>query len=537
MADEKKTILLIDVSSIFWPAAMSTASDMPVNAPHDITVSRVRRLAADLCEARSGCAVCADASVNWRKQKYAPYKAQRAQRPEWMHAQMSQALDTLRRDGFPVWHVEGYEADDLLASATMQALELGHEVVIATGDKDMLQLLGDGVRIYSVAAKNGDDPWRGVEYVREKYGVDPRQMTEWLAIVGDASDNVPGIKGIGAKGATDLLKKYGDLEMVISAAKAGDPEMSPKLREKIVDGADGVRLSRLLISLKTDASIDIKEALAERVTKPLRAQQDETWEENDMFNEDEADNDGGGSNGAAHDDASSGSAANGATGGPGVASAGAQQEQRQGPQAETRYADPPKPEVDPIDRLSQFLPKPGTDEWAAALEPPNVTGAWKIAQKFFDSRLFGFQNIEQCFAAIMLGRSLGLGAMTICRNVHIIKGKLALHATLITGLVLKSSKCEYFTCVETTNEKAVYETKRRGDPKPVRLTYSVEDAKLTGALRQSDSAWQKTPRTMLRHRCATELARMVYGDIISGVYAPEELVDNYEDLPMGARAA
>lgn len=537
MFDEPKTIALIDVSSIFWPIAMSTAADMPATAPHDVTVGRVRSLATELCSDRSGCAVCADAAVNWRKLEFAPYKAQRAARPDWMHAQMAQALDTLRRDGFPVWHVDGYEADDLIATATLRAVEAGLQVVIATSDKDLLQLVGDGVRVLSMHTKSPESPWRDAEFVRQRYEIEPQQLTDWLAIVGDASDNVPGIPGIGAKGATALLKRYGDLEMAISAAKAGDEELRPKMRELLVQHADGARLSRRLISLKTDAPIDIKDALKERVMRPLRSQQnEEPEEEEDMFTneEDEQGNHAGQPSATNNEPAP---APNGASNGA-ASAAGATQEQRAEPQAQTVYAEPPTPQkADPLERLTQFLPKPGTDEWAAALEPPHIQGANGLAKKLHDSRLFAFANQEQCLAAIMLGRSLGLGAMTICRNVHIIKGKLALHASLITGLVLKSSKCEYFTCIETTNDHATYETKRRGDPKPVRLTYSVEDAKLTGALRQSDSAWQKTPRTMLRHRCATELARMVYPDLTSGVYAPEELVDSYEELPAGARAA
>ncbi len=215
------------------------------------------------------------------------------------------------------------------------------------------------------------------------------------------------------------------------------------------------------------------------------------------------------------------------------------------PASEPRAVEQSKPEAKieradrPTDALARYAP--GSDEWAMQLEPRDMRQANWLAGSLFDSRLFsGFANADGCLAAILLGRSLGLPAMAIVRNCHVIKGKLALHASLITGLVMKSALCEYLHCVETTHERAVYETRRRGAPGPVRLEYTIEDARMAGLAPKNgggDSAWSKTPRTMLRHRCATELARMVYPDLVAGTYAPEELVDAAEDLPRDARAA
>ena len=208
------------------------------------------------------------------------------------------------------------------------------------------------------------------------------------------------------------------------------------------------------------------------------------------------------------------------------------------PESDTRSAPTPpasaKAERPTASAIVRY--EPGSDQWAMQLEPADMRQANWLAHALFDSRLFGFSNPEGCLAALMLGRSLGLPSMAILRNVHNVKGKLALHASLIVGLVLKSPLCEYFLCVETTHKRAVYETKRRGAPMETRLEYTIEDATMAGLSRQ-DGSWQKTPRTMLRHRCATELARMVYPDLVSGVYAPEELVDNAEDLPRDLRAA
>lgn len=123
-------------------------------------------------------------------------------------------------------------------------------------------------------------------------------------------------------------------------------------------------------------------------------------------------------------------------------------------------------------------------------------------------------------ACIITGHELGLGPMQALRSIHVVKGKPILSADLMVALVKRSSACRYFRVVESTPERAVYETQREGDPEPTRLAWTMQDAKrakLTG-----NGNWQKHPAAMLRARCSSALARAVYPDMVAGVYEEDE---------------
>jgi hypothetical protein len=168
-------------------------------------------------------------------------------------------------------------------------------------------------------------------------------------------------------------------------------------------------------------------------------------------------------------------------------------------------------------------------EFALSLEPMTHGECKEVARILCDSRLFQqtFSTPQAVFSAIMLARSHGLGLMQVLMPgmVHNIKGKIAMSAQMIVGLVLRSGKAEYFDCVETTSQKAVFVTRRVGSKRETVLEFTIEEAKAAGYLGKPDSSWQKTPKTMLRHRCETELARLVYPDVVGGLYTPQEFED------------
>ena len=166
--------------------------------------------------------------------------------------------------------------------------------------------------------------------------------------------------------------------------------------------------------------------------------------------------------------------------------------------------------------------------WQHALETTDLRSTYRLAAAAFESRLFSaYGNAEAVMMAIVMGRELGLPAMTALRAIHVIKGKPVMSAQLIQGLCEQSKACRYFALVESTSELATYETHREGHPAPVRMSFSIDDANTAGLTRPSRSGeptqWQKMPRTMLRWRCVAELARAVYPDVTMGVYTAEEL--------------
>lgn len=161
---------------------------------------------------------------------------------------------------------------------------------------------------------------------------------------------------------------------------------------------------------------------------------------------------------------------------------------------------------------------------ARAFEPSGIDEAVKLANLLGLSGLLGkdLKTPEQVFTVIATGRELGLTAMQSLRSIHIINGKPTLSADLVAALVKSRPEvCEYFRLVDSNASQAVYETKRRGEPSPTTMTFSIEDAKraqITG-----NPNWTKYPAAMLRARCITALARAVYPDLVMGIYDPDEL--------------
>jgi hypothetical protein len=159
-----------------------------------------------------------------------------------------------------------------------------------------------------------------------------------------------------------------------------------------------------------------------------------------------------------------------------------------------------------------------------AFEPNSITEALNLAGLLVASRLLprSVTTPEAAFAIIATGRELGLTAMQSLRTIHVIEGKPTLSADLIAALV-KSRRdvCEFFMLVESTEKKAVYKTKRVGEPEATTLAWTIEDASRAGLT--SKDNWRKFPAAMLRARCITALARTVYPDLAMGVYDPDEL--------------
>lgn len=157
------------------------------------------------------------------------------------------------------------------------------------------------------------------------------------------------------------------------------------------------------------------------------------------------------------------------------------------------------------------------------LDPRSMEQARVLAVDMFKSRLFSAYGTPQgVLATLMLGRELGLPAMASLRQIHVIEGRQALSAQLMVALVLKSGQAEYFEPLEFDETHATFETKRRGARNPVKLTHTIEMARTAGLLKDK-SNWLKVPTDMLVARAQSRLCRLVYPDIIGGLYTADEL--------------
>jgi DNA polymerase-1 len=198
-------------------------------------------------------AVALDArGKTFRHARYAAYKATRERAPEEMLEQLENIRRVVRAHGIPLYELPGYEADDVIATLARRGEAAGHEVFLVTGDKDLMQLCSERVRLYNVFKPGVDLVLQGPAEVRERFGTDPKGVVDVLAIMGDASDNIPGVKGIGEKGALKLIADFGSVEGLLAHLA----EVPEKTRAKIEASRAELLLSRELATLDTEVPLD-----------------------------------------------------------------------------------------------------------------------------------------------------------------------------------------------------------------------------------------------------------------------------------------
>jgi DNA polymerase-1 len=249
--DTNKDIYLVDGSAYIFRAyhalpPLTNPEGVVVNAVLGFTNMMVKLL--NEMEAPYIAVIFDAARKNFRNDIYADYKANRDETPDDLKPQFPLIRDCVRAFGMEPIEMDGFEADDLIATYARIGEEQGRKVTIVSSDKDLMQLVTDNVRMF--------DPMKnkmmGEAEVVEKFGVKPNRVVDIQALAGDAVDNVPGVPGIGVKTAAQLINEYGDLENLL--AHAGEIKQ-PKRREKLIDHADDARVSMKLVSL--DAQVDV----------------------------------------------------------------------------------------------------------------------------------------------------------------------------------------------------------------------------------------------------------------------------------------
>ncbi len=192
-------------------------------------------------------------SPTFRHEAYPPYKAQRQKMPEDLAASIPYAFELAEALNIPVVRAEGFEADDVMGTLAVKAAAQGFEVYLATPDKDAAQLVDENIYLYRPARAGGDPEIYDVEGVKKNWNLtSPAQMIDWLAMAGDSSDNIPGIRGIGEKTASTLLEQYGSLEEVI----AHHGELKGKLSEKVANGVEDAKMSKFLTTIRKDVPVE-----------------------------------------------------------------------------------------------------------------------------------------------------------------------------------------------------------------------------------------------------------------------------------------
>lgn len=276
MLDNSHKLVLVDAYSLLFRAFfagryLSTSDNRPTGALFGFTNMLLSLLNNEKPDA---IVVCWDGPERtFRSQEFEAYKAHRPDVDPQLIAQMPVARDVVTAFGIQSAEVPGFEADDLIGTLARQGVEKGYRVTVLTGDSDQLQLVGDGVTVQITQRGVSEVKVYDAEAVRERYGIGPERIADWKALVGDTSDNIPGVPGIGEKTASLLLQKWGTLENLLAHVDEVTP---PKAKETLKSHIEQARFSLRLATIVCDVPIE----------EPIRpyAPTDEDWQRvRDLF--------------------------------------------------------------------------------------------------------------------------------------------------------------------------------------------------------------------------------------------------------------
>lgn len=252
------TLVLLDGHALFhrsfhaFPEEMSTTAGEPTNAIYGFT-----RMLLDVLRIIKPqyLALTFDRPTpTFRHKEYASYKAHRPSLPDGMRAQFTRVRDVVAAFNIPVYEMDGFEADDLLGTLSRQAEAALVRTVIATGDLDTLQLVDDWVRVtFARSPRKGEFEYFDRAAVEARYGFEPARVVDYKALVGDTSDNIPGVPGIGQKTATKLIQEYGTLENILEHIE----ELPPRVKTMLAENRDQALQSKHLATIVTDVPVTL----------------------------------------------------------------------------------------------------------------------------------------------------------------------------------------------------------------------------------------------------------------------------------------
>lgn len=251
----RKRLFIIDGNSFCYRAYyairyLANSKGQPTNAIYGV-ISMIKKIINE--ESPNMIAVAFDLKApTFRHKQYKEYKITRKPMPNDLVSQMEYIKKVIRAYNIPIYEQEGYEADDILATLTKKAEDMEIDTFIVTGDKDAMQLIGPHVMVYS---PHKEGTVYGSNEVRRRYGVGPEKMTDLMGLMGDASDNIPGIPGIGEKTAIELMRQFSSLEDLLNNI---DKIKHESWRKKIEQSRELAIMSKELATIRKDVPIDVK---------------------------------------------------------------------------------------------------------------------------------------------------------------------------------------------------------------------------------------------------------------------------------------
>ena len=252
-----RELFLIDGNSLAYraffalPETIATSTGQPTNAIFGFASMLVKILTE---YGSQPTLVCWDAGMSGREEVSSEYKAGRRERPDLLSEQWPHLHPLVEAFGYRNVKVPGYEADDVIATLARQAREKGIDVMVVTGDRDMFQIVGEGVRVMATSRGITETKVYDRQAVIDRYGIPPESIPDFYGLKGDTSDNIPGVPGIGDKTASDLLQRFGDLETVLASI---DEISGAKRKENLANHSDDARMSKNLATIQPDVPVEI----------------------------------------------------------------------------------------------------------------------------------------------------------------------------------------------------------------------------------------------------------------------------------------
>jgi DNA polymerase-1 len=256
-AEPRRELFLIDGNSLVYraffalPESIATSRGFPTNAIFGFASMLVKLMTE---YGSKPTLVIWDAGMSGRLDTYADYKAGRRERPDLLKEQWPHFQPLVDAFGYTNVRVEGYEADDVIATLSRQAHERDIDVMIVTGDRDLFQLVEDGVRVMATGRGITDTKIYDHEAVLDRYGIPPALVPDFVGLKGDTSDNIPGVPGIGDKTASQLLQEWGDLEGVLANI---DSISGAKRKENLREHAEDARISKELATAQREIDVEV----------------------------------------------------------------------------------------------------------------------------------------------------------------------------------------------------------------------------------------------------------------------------------------
>ncbi len=532
-----RSIAIADLSYLFKVQWSVQGRDAAPGAAAQATLDRL----ATIRESVEHVVVCCDAPPYRRKLISDSYKGTRDKPTEEETAQKKWLMDRLVKDGYQIAKVKGYEADDIIGRLALEYAWC-KDVRIVASDKDCAQCVTETCRMYVPAVGSRPEEIRGPAEIKAKYGVEPKDMGLWIALVGDKSDTIKGVPGVGEKRATQLIADCTNLTGIAEAlaSLAEDPNEKPSAMWKaIAEHWETLVLATKLTRLETDVPLDAEALLVRKQPEPL-VQEDELelpedsepeWDEEPPANAQPPAGfiPFGKETSLPKADAAGAQGAHSAT----VATATLP---GPFPVPDAEFTEPakvqtPKPEPRKLEPIqSEAIVVTSAPSWELSLQPRSASEAMSIAKHLYNSRhLSAYGTPEGVFNVILMGRELGIGMQAALNGFFIVEGKPYPSAKLVRGLVQRHRDCEYLVCTHADENSATWATKHRvlGELQP--YTYTLERARKAGMFDgKNKHNWTTKTQEMIEKTACVKACWRWYAYALMGL--PQD--DEY-DAPNG----